>query len=305
MKTCFTCKSIIPVRDNEEICYHIKISGFLLKNYFQINERKKLMFTRNSCFALIELLVVIAIIALLLSILMPGLQKAKKMAKNVVCQSNMHQWGLIWAMFFQENDNKAIGEKNDEGGQGAESWPQILYDYYKSRNVRFCPETTRNEGLSYGDRKTAWNYGWGGGIEWAGGYGVNDWVYDGESTWGRDSGTLGWSSPDLPGATRNVPLFLDCVHIGSFADSANDAPPEQDSLPFYHTASLVARYVMDRHDKGRTNCLFLDGSARNVGLKEIWTLKWHTQFDIRGRYTVAGGATPDDWPDWMRSFKDY
>jgi len=42
-----------------------------------------------------------------------------------------------------------------------------------------------------------------------------------------------------------------------------------------------------------------------VGLKEIWTLKWNKEFDTRGSWTKAGGVNPEDWPPWMRRFKDY
>ena len=51
--------------------------------------------------------------------------------------------------------------------------------------------------------------------------------------------------------------------------------------------------------------LFMDWSVRKVGLKELWTLKWNRNFDTAGPWTKAGGVKPEDWPEWMRRFKDY
>jgi len=51
--------------------------------------------------------------------------------------------------------------------------------------------------------------------------------------------------------------------------------------------------------------VFLDWSGRKIGLKELWTLKWHRNYDTQNRLTLAGNVQRQDWPDWMASFREY
>lgn len=255
------------------------------------------MFKRKA-FTLIELLVVIAIIALLMAILMPALQRVKKQAMAVACQSNLHQWGLIWSAYANDHNGyfmKGIGEKSDV-------WMEALRSYYTEAKIRLCPTVTkfRSEGVTgtfaawgvWGDElwHTAGDYG---------SYGINEWCYTpvGASAWG-DHPEWNWKGIDVKGSGY-IPLFLDCYWDGGF-------PVDSESPPAFEGAvsDCMDRFCLNRH-KGFTNGLFLDFSVRKIGLKELWKLRWHQQFNINGPWTIAGSVTADDWPEWMRSFKDY
>jgi len=77
---------------------------------------------RINAFTLIELLVVIAIIALLLSIVMPGLNMAKKKAASAACLSNAKQLTVAWFMYQENNDGKLV---SSNVGTSPLSWVRV------------------------------------------------------------------------------------------------------------------------------------------------------------------------------------
>jgi prepilin-type N-terminal cleavage/methylation domain-containing protein/prepilin-type processing-associated H-X9-DG protein len=252
---------------------------------------------RENGFTLIELLVVIAIIALLMGILMPVLSEARRQAKIVACQANLKHWGLILSAYTDDNDGRFFRGMIDGGWN---DWIEILEPFYrKIGGLTCCPLATRTAEKGGKGVFAAWEDEEGD----YGSYGLSGWICDADpgAVFGDE---LYWRKVSVGGA-ENIPVFLDCRGIVGWPDHTSMPPDYNGASPNgIALTEQMKNFCINRHGKGITNCLFMDWSVRKVGLKELWKLKWHKNFNINGPWTKDYVPSPV-WPGWMEGFKDY
>ena len=263
-------------------------------------------------FTLIELLVVIAIIALLLSILMPVLRRVREQGRMIRCLGNLRQWNLIASIYTEANEGKFW---DSDPGTPAYWWVRYLEDRYKSwkdNPIWLCPSGTKPIIDEDGNRAPTFNIfnAWGifkgdrlGEDGMAGSYGINGYCLiprTATTYYGGVASKDGWKTANARGAS-NAPWFIEALRFDLWPIET-EAPVADEFAAW--SGNTMGRCCINRH-QGSVNAAFMDWSVRKVGLKQLWTLKWHPQFNTSGPWTIAGGVQASDWPEWIRPYQDF
>lgn len=233
-------------------------------------------------FTLIELLVVIAIIALLLSILMPTLYRAKESVRQTVCQSNLRNIGIAVTLYAQDNNNCLADNEltngffwYDNAGRLRPAtdrdayWAVAYASYLKSQDVCGCPSFRAVSELIYPVEPR---------LIWQAAYGLNAYASKKKLTTIRDMGHFIFAHDHVEPKLEQG--SLDMFH--------NDGPGTL-NLRMYRGSGSRAKYYFGifRHSaragdpqrtNGKANILWLDDHVSSLAetTGDDVPAKWYT-----------------------------
>ena len=213
---------------------------------------------------------------------------------------------MMTLMYADDNNSSTHGVH-----VGDTAWQHAYRGWYENQpKIRCCPEAVKPESEGGKHPYAAWGkfgpndyYNFKEGDY--GSYGENGFMQNPLDASGEYAGPgRYWKTPYVKEAS-NAPGFLGCVWMGGFVNTFTTGHPEGrvfvQEYEVEYWSSMLGRYMVNRHN-GYVGSSFLDGSARKVGLKELFRVKWNRLYDKNRWYEWQEDI---GWPEWIKNFKDY